>query len=46
MGTIPGPFSIPDGLIYHIDPANPKSYIGTGTTIYDLLGNWFTTISK
>lgn len=39
MGTISGPFSIPDGLIYHIDPANPKSYIGTGTTIYDLSGN-------
>jgi hypothetical protein len=39
MGTISGPFSIPDGLIYHIDPANPKSYIGIGTTIYDLSGN-------
>jgi hypothetical protein len=39
MGTISGPFSIPDGLIYHIDPANPKSYIGAGTTIYDLSGN-------
>ena len=39
MGTISGPFSIPDGLIYHIDPANPKSYAGYGTIIYDMSGN-------
>lgn len=39
MGTISGPFSIPDGLIYHIDPANPKSYSGVGTIIYDMSGN-------
>ncbi len=39
MGTISGPFSIPDGLMYHIDPSNPKSYAGYGTIIYDLSGN-------
>jgi hypothetical protein len=39
MGTISGPFSIPDGLMYHIDPSNPKSYAGYGTIIYDMSGN-------
>ena len=39
MGTISGPFSIPDSLAFHIDPANPRSYAGVGTVIYDLSGN-------
>lgn len=37
MGTYSGPLSIPDGLVYHIDPANTKSYPGTGLTFYDLV---------
>ena len=28
-----------DGLVLHLDAANPKSYPGTGTTWYDLSGN-------
>ena len=27
------------GLVYSYDPANPSSYAGTGTTIYDLKGS-------
>jgi hypothetical protein len=30
---------ITDNLAMHVDPANPKSYPGTGTTVYDLSGN-------
>lgn len=30
---------VTDGLIIYIDVANPKSYPGSGTTIYDLSGN-------
>jgi hypothetical protein len=37
MGTISGPNNIADGLVFHIDPANPRSYLGTGTIIYDLI---------
>lgn len=28
-----------DGLIFHVDAGNPKSYPGSGTTWYDLSGN-------
>lgn len=30
---------VTDGLIMYLDPANPTSYPGTGTTWYDLSGN-------
>ena len=36
MGTNSGPFSAIDGLIYCLDPANPKSYPGTGTGVTEL----------
>lgn len=39
MGINAGPKSINDGLMYHIDPGNPKSYAGFGTIIYDMSGN-------
>ena len=39
MGISAGPNSISDGLVFHIDPANPRSYAGVGTVIYDLSGN-------
>jgi hypothetical protein len=39
MGTYSGPLNSVDGLIYHIDPANPRSYSGVGTIIYDMSGN-------
>ena len=39
MGTYSGPLNPVDGLIYHIDPANPRSYSGVGTIIYDISGN-------
>ena len=33
------PRSVTDGLILHIDPSNPRSYPGNGTTIFDMSGN-------
>jgi hypothetical protein len=39
MGISAGPNSISDNLSFHIDPANPRSYAGVGTVIYDLSGN-------
>jgi len=39
MGISAGPNSISDNLAFHIDPANPRSYAGYGTVIYDLSGN-------
>jgi hypothetical protein len=39
MGIYSGPLNPVDGLIYHIDPANPRSYSGVGTIIYDMSGN-------
>jgi hypothetical protein len=42
MGVSGGPKSNVDGLIFHLDPANKRSYPGTGTTIYDLSGNNYT----
>lgn len=33
------PTIVRDGLVLHLDAANPKSYPGTGTTWYDLSGN-------
>ena len=29
---------IADGLVFALDPANPKSYLGTGTTVTDMKG--------
>ena len=34
-----GPKVVMDSMTMYIDAANPKSYPGTGTTIYDLTGN-------
>jgi hypothetical protein len=42
MGVSGGPKSNVDGLIFHLDPANKRSYPGTGTTIFDLSGNNYT----
>jgi len=36
MGVNSGPFSAIDGLIYCLDPANPRSYPGTGTGVTEL----------
>ena len=33
------PKIVTDGLIHYYDAANPKSYPGSGTTWYDLVGN-------
>lgn len=35
-----------DGLVFAVDAANPKSYPGTGTTWYDLCGNYDFTLSN
>ena len=39
MGFYRGPKTITDGLVFCLDAANPKSYPGTGTTLFDLSGN-------
>lgn len=36
MASIGGPNIVKDGLILHLDAANPKSYPGSGNTIYNL----------
>jgi hypothetical protein len=36
MGVNSGPSVSPDGLIYCLDPANPRSYPGTGTGVTEL----------
>jgi len=33
-----GSTPIKNGLVFYVDPANPKSYIGTGTAIDDIYG--------
>ena len=38
MGTYGGPQIVKDGLVFAIDPANSKSYAGTGTALKDLAG--------
>ena len=39
MRTIYSPNAVRDGCVLHLDAANPKSYLGTGTTWFDLSGN-------
>lgn len=39
MSVFSGPEIVNDGLVLHLDAANPKSYPGTGTTWYDLSKN-------
>lgn len=41
MGNFIRPSIVRNGLILHLDAANPKSYIGTGTTVNDLSGNGY-----
>lgn len=44
MGVAYGPPMNAQGLVFHIDAANVKSYGGSGTTIYDLSGQRNTSI--
>ena len=30
---------VTDGLVFSLDPANKQSYIGSGTTVTDFIGN-------
>lgn len=39
MGTAVGKNDFESGLIFEIDASNPRSYSGSGTSIYDLSGN-------
>jgi hypothetical protein len=39
MGLNYNPTIVPDGLVMYFDPANSRSSIGSGNTIYDLSGN-------
>ena len=41
MGFFRGPNIVRDGLVFYLDAANTKSYLGTGTTWIDLSGNGF-----
>lgn len=39
MSVYSGPNTTQSGLVLHIDPSNPRSYPGSGTTIFDISGN-------
>jgi hypothetical protein len=39
MGLNYNPTIVPDGLVMYLDPANSRSYSGSGNTWYDLSGN-------
>jgi len=41
MSTVGGPKQVNDNLIFSLDAANPKSYPGTGTSVYDISGNGY-----
>lgn len=41
MGIFRGPNIVKDGLVLHLDAANTKSYLGSGTAWNDLSGNDF-----
>lgn len=45
MGVRAGPSVITNGLVRHVDINNPKSYPGSGTTLFDLSNNFNNTIS-
>ncbi len=46
MGTNYSPNIVKDGLVFYIDPANPRSYPGSGTTATDIVGNKSGTLSS
>jgi hypothetical protein len=46
MGFYYSPKIVTDGLILALDAANPKSYPGSGTTWYDLCGNYDFTLTN
>lgn len=39
MSVYSGPNAIQSGLVLHIDPSNPRSYPGAGSTVFDLTSN-------
>jgi len=39
MGFYRGPHVVTDGLVLWLDPANPRSYPGSGTVWSDMSGN-------
>lgn len=39
MSVYAGPNTVQSGLVLHIDPSNPRSYPGSGSTVFDLSGN-------
>ena len=45
MGTSYSPNIVKDGLIFQVDPANPRSYPGSGATATDLINNIVATLS-
>jgi hypothetical protein len=44
MAVSAGPKIVEDGLILYLDAANERSYPGSGTTIYDLVNNYNSTM--
>ena len=45
MGIDIGPIEVTDGLVFHIDVGNTRSYSGSGITFYGLVGGIGATIS-
>ena len=39
MGTKYNPRVVTNGLVVYLDAANPRSYVGSGTTVFDLSGS-------
>lgn len=39
MSVYAGPNTTSSGLVLHIDPSNPRSYPGSGSTLFDLSGS-------
>jgi hypothetical protein len=46
MGFYRGPNIVTNGLVLALDAANPKSYPGSGTTWFDLTGNYNFTLTN
>jgi hypothetical protein len=46
MPTTAGPNIVEDGLVFYIDPANQRSYPGSGTTVTDIMEKETTTLQS
>ena len=37
MGTSYSPNIVKDGLVFYVDPANPRSYVSGSSTVFNLI---------